>query len=129
MRDMRKILKAMHSQKGFTLIELLVVVGILAVLAGVVTLGVTQFIGRGGEEAACTDLHNVQTAAAACRVEVASGTPGADAADCVDQDTLRSAGYLLTESKCTYTIDSDGVVTAQDCGTASVCPRGPSGTT
>ena len=52
---MHKIFRAMRSEKGFTLIELLVVIGILALLAGVVTIGVTQFIGRGAHEAACTD--------------------------------------------------------------------------
>jgi prepilin-type N-terminal cleavage/methylation domain-containing protein len=51
-----------RNTRGFTLIELLIVVGILAILAGVVTLGITQFIGRGKAEAAKTELHNVQTA-------------------------------------------------------------------
>src|SRR3990172_3785315 len=60
---MKRLLKGIrHEGKGFTLIELLIVVGILAVLAGVVTLGITQFIGRGRLEAANTELHNVQTA-------------------------------------------------------------------
>ena len=67
---MRKLVKAIRrvyrsGEKGFTLIELLVVIGILAALAGVVTLGVTQFIGSGQEEACQTDWHNVQTAVAA----------------------------------------------------------------
>ena len=47
------------------MIELLIVVGILGILSGVVTLGVTQFIGKGKTEASATELHNVQTAVAA----------------------------------------------------------------
>ena len=111
---MHKILKAMHSEKGFTLIELLVVIGILALLAGVVTLGVTQFIGRGAHEAACTDLHNVQTASAAYMVDSAGNLPAGDTA------ALVSGHYLLQTPRCTYTIDqSNGIVSAQTCtGTA-----------
>jgi len=39
-----------------------VVVGILGVLAAVVTLSVGNFIGTGKTQAAATELHNVQTA-------------------------------------------------------------------
>jgi prepilin-type N-terminal cleavage/methylation domain-containing protein len=114
---MRKLIRG---QKGFTLIELLVVIGILAALAGVVTLGVTRFIGRGAQEANCTDLHNVQTAAAACRVEVLNGND--TTTDCQQQDELRSGGYLLTDAKCTYNIDSQGRVTSQSCPGGQECP-------
>ena len=106
---MRKIIRAMHSEKGFTLIELLVVIGILALLAGVVTIGVTQFIGRGAHEAACTDLHNVQTAVTAYMVDTPGNAPPADADAMVPT-------YLLQETKCDYTIDqSTGAVSDQDC--------------
>ena len=107
---MRKILAALHSERGFTLIELLVVIGILALLAGVVTLGVTQFMGSGGHEAACTDLHNVQTASAAFMVKSAGNLPAADVA------ALVASHYLLQTPKCTYDIDQDtGAVGNQDC--------------
>ena len=51
-----------RGEKGFTLIELLIVVAILGVLAAVVIPNVGRFIGRGEEEAADTELSNVQTA-------------------------------------------------------------------
>ena len=49
-------------QKGFTLIELLVVIAILGVIAAVVALNVAGFFGRGTEQAANTEAHQVQTA-------------------------------------------------------------------
>ena len=112
---MRKLIKAIHrvysgGEKGFTLIELLVVVGILAALAGVVTLGVTQFIGQGRAEAACTEVHNVQTAVAACMAD------GGDASTCAATGAGGFEDYLLTTPSCTYTINaSTGEVTDQDC--------------
>ncbi len=51
-----------RGEKGFTLIELLIVVAILGVLAAVVIPNVGRFIGRGEEEAAATELSNIQTA-------------------------------------------------------------------
>ena len=51
-----------RGEKGFTLIELLIDVAILGVLAAVVIPNVGRFIGRGEEEAAETELSNIQTA-------------------------------------------------------------------
>jgi prepilin-type N-terminal cleavage/methylation domain-containing protein len=89
---MRKLLKAIgkiHSGRmgegGFTLIELLVVIGILAALAGVVTLAVGRFIGAGTCQACLTDKHNVQTAIVAFMAEHQGTTPtGADAKHSAD---------------------------------------------
>ena len=58
-----------RGEKGFTLIELLIVVAILGVLAAVVIPNVGRFIGRGEEEAAETELTNVQTAVVAMMVD------------------------------------------------------------
>ncbi len=54
-----------RGERGFTLIELLIVVAILGVLAAVVIPNVGRFIGRGEEEAAATELSNIQSAVTA----------------------------------------------------------------
>ena len=51
-----------REEKGFTLIELLIVVAILGILAAVVVPNIGRFIGRGSEEAASTELQNMQLA-------------------------------------------------------------------
>jgi prepilin-type N-terminal cleavage/methylation domain-containing protein len=110
---MRKLIKAIHrGEKGFTLIELLVVIGILAALAGVVTLGVTQFIGEGQTEACETDWHNVQTAVAACMVDNQQTTC---VAPCASVGGLVSSQYLLSSPLGSYTIAGDGLVTQTQC--------------
>ncbi len=111
---MRKLTKAIRrlyrgGERGFTLIELLVVIGILAALAGVVTLGVTQFIGAGKTEACQTDWHNVQTAVAACMVDNIQATCGPP---CDTTDGLVSSNYLLSSPLGAYSVDGDGLVTS-----------------
>lgn len=66
--------KACRGEKGFTLIELLVVIMILGVLAAVVTLAVTRFIGRGTLESANAELVTVQAAVEACLAEANQGS-------------------------------------------------------
>jgi prepilin-type N-terminal cleavage/methylation domain-containing protein len=89
-------------EKGFTLIELLVVIGILGVLGAVVALNVGSFIGSGHNEAACAELHNVQTAVLAYMAENTSSVP-ATVDDC--------AAYIVGTPSGTYTIGSEGEVT------------------
>ena len=65
-------------RRGFTLIELLIVLSILAVLAAVVVLALTGFIGR-GETAACdADEQAIQTAVYAFYYENSGDWPTAD---------------------------------------------------
>jgi len=116
----KKIVKAIrrvYGEKGFTLIELLVVIGILAALAGVVTIGVTQFIGKGCTEAAQTELHNVQTAVAACMIYNPVSA-------CDSASELVTLKFLLSDPHGTYDIDaSTGVVITQN--TYLPCVGGP----
>ncbi len=63
-----------RGEKGFTLIELLIVVAILGVLAAVVIPNVGRFIGRGEQEAADTELSNIQTAVISMMVDNALAT-------------------------------------------------------
>jgi len=77
---MRKLVRTVrnafrYGEAGFTLIELLVVIGILAALAGVTVLAVTQFMGRGACEACKTEIHQCQTAVAAWMVDNPTTTP------------------------------------------------------
>ena len=92
-----------NHQGGFTLIELLVVVAILGVLAAVVALNVGSFIGRGHDEAACTERHNIQTAVLAYMAENSAAIPA---------DVAAVSEFYVGTPAGTYTIDaSNGEVT------------------
>ncbi|MFC1972633.1 type IV pilin protein [Chloroflexota bacterium] len=51
-----------RGQKGLTLIELVVVVAILGILAAIIVPNVASWIGEGKDEAARTELYDVQLA-------------------------------------------------------------------
>ena len=119
-------------RRGFTLIELLIVLSILAVLAAVVVLALTGFIGR-GEKAACeADEDAIQTAAVAYYYANDGKWPTADdgdKADIVFTDKLVPS-YLTekpgTDTDCIWGLDAGGVVctkeaAADDCPCGTVC--------
>lgn len=111
----RRVMKVFrHGEKGFTLIELLVVIGILGVLGAVVALNVGSFIGSGHDEAACAELHNVQTAVLAY-MAANSGAVPADVDACAE--------YIVGVVAGTYTIGADGEVTQDDFDGGDACTR------
>lgn len=92
-----------YGEKGFTLIELLVVISILGVLAAVVILNVTKYIGSGKSQAQATELANVQTAVSAYMYDHTGTVPA---------NTAALSPYFLGSPHGTYTIDSStGAVT------------------
>jgi prepilin-type N-terminal cleavage/methylation domain-containing protein len=118
---MSRLSKAVHKvytgrmgEGGFTLIELLVVIGILAALAGVVTLAVTQFAGRGKCEACKTEIHNCQTAVAAWMVDN-TGTPPGTCTGYVGSTLLTPCKYCGP-----WTVSVIGVV-SPDCSAITAC--------
>ena len=135
---MKNFRKVCRGEKGFTLIELLVVIIILGVLAAVVTLAVTRFIGKGVLESANAELVTLQTAIESALAEGNSGdfTVGSGAvagwdgtvrADgpwidmnnnaTLDGPTVDVAVYdqLRTHRfKAEYDIDADGTVSLGD---------------
>lgn len=118
-------------RRGFTLIELLIVLSILAVLAAVVVLALTGFIGR-GESAACeADEDAIQTAAVAYYYENDGSWPTADGGDEANIDfTLLAPDYLTeepgTNGDCIWGLDTGGIVCTNeaavgDCGCSNAC--------
>jgi len=54
----------MNTKKGFTIIELIVVIAIIAVLASIVLVNVTQYINKGKDSAVIGNLSSMVTNAA-----------------------------------------------------------------
>jgi prepilin-type N-terminal cleavage/methylation domain-containing protein len=122
---MKNFRKACRGQKGFTLIELLVVIIILGVLAAVVTLAVTRFIGKGTLESANAELVTVQAAVESALAE-ANATKFDGVANYDWDGTLGTSPIVASENvtaydqmrthkfKATYTIEPDGDVIDAD---------------
>jgi len=107
------IFKCLHrGEKGFTLIELLVVIAILGIIAAVVALNISGFMGQGKEEAANTEAHQVQTAVIAHMVDSSLSTfngvvgPNTTAGPepYLLNPTLLQANYTVTNSTLTAAV-------------------------
>jgi len=113
-------------RRGFTLIELLIVLSILAVLAAVVVLALTGFIGRGEQSACEADEQAIQTAVYAFYYENNGDWPTATNNDAADIQWADLVPAYLNETPASDTnsdwgVDTGGVVCTKgaspDCGT------------
>ena len=126
---MKNFRKACRGEKGFTLIELLVVIIILGILAAVVTLAVTRFIGKGTLESANAEMVTVQAAVESALAEGSSGTftsvtPTGWTGDFatspkIATDNISAYAQMRTHTlKATYIISAGGDITGATCTAA-----------
>ena len=110
----------MNKSKGFTIIELIVVIAIIAVLASIVLVNVTQYINKGKDAAAKGNLSTMMTNAA---IYLDDNTKGAGDYDDFQAatNTLYTAPYAALNSAGYAT----GYVSTCD-QTASCASGGPS---
>lgn len=131
-----KGLRRIGGKRGFTLIELLIVLTILAILAAVVVLALTGFIGRGESQACEAEQNSIQTAVYTWYYEKGDGTwPTAvdgttidwTAASDTDGNVTLVPDYLAevpdSATKCDWQLTADGQVHVSDAAiTADTCP-------
>lgn len=79
----------MKKEQGFTIIELIVVIAIIAVLAGIILVNVTQYINKSKDAAIKGNLSTVMTNA----VVYFDGTPAG-----TGTTFLATSGYLVPEA-------------------------------
>jgi len=138
----------MNTKKGFTIIELIVVIAIIAVLAGIVMVNVTQYIAKGKDAAIKGNLSTLLTNGAvwaetsndytnfvaSTTVGCGAGSPVVTAVTAASSSLFCSAtattgakwvgcAVLKSDSTNAFCVDSSGAkttVVATDCTSANV---------
>lgn len=112
--------KKIKGEKGFTLIELLVVIAILGILAVIAIPNITGLMDKGKEEAAVTELYNVQIAVTAAMAEaqlgeIEGGVISNESDNVVIAEGITVSEYIIggyASLNYSYNVGTDGLVTA-----------------
>ena len=77
-------------QKGFTIIELIVVIAIIAILASIVLVNVTQYINKAKDAAIKSDMSNIAVGMATCGASANGSYTGCDSNTSYVQANLKT---------------------------------------